>query len=245
MGVLNPIRYRGYYYDTETGLYYLNSRYYDHNAGRFLNADSPENLGANGSIISYNQYSYCDNNPIIFADHNGKFAITAIIVGALIGAAIGFGSTVAADYADDGEVFNGSISAGGYIANTVVGSVVGGMSGGVGSSTFTLTYPTLSLAATDAGLVTVVGSATVTVQGTAVLAGVATIGEILLFAKGRGPRIGHNQHEKQMWNEAMRQLNIKDKDLRRRLHQANEKYPYAETLKDLLRNLRDILSKWE
>lgn len=178
-------------------------------------------------------------------DHNGKFAITALIVGALIGAAIGFGSTVAADYADDGKVFNGSISAGGYVANTVVGSVVGGLSGGVGSSTLTLTCPTLSLAATSVGsTVAVIGTATTTVQGTAVLAGAVAIGGILFFAKGSGPRIGHNQHEKQMWNEAMKQLNIKDKDLRQRLHQANEKYPYAETLKDLLRNLRDILSKW-
>ena len=40
LGQINPLRYRGYVYDTETGLYYLQSRYYDPEIGRFLNADA-------------------------------------------------------------------------------------------------------------------------------------------------------------------------------------------------------------
>ena len=60
LGVQNPIRYRGYYYDTETGLYYLQSRYYDPVVGRFLNADGL--LGANGDLMSYNLFAYCSNN---------------------------------------------------------------------------------------------------------------------------------------------------------------------------------------
>ena len=66
---LNPFRYRGYYYDTETGLYYLNSRYYDPQTGRFINADGL--LGANGDLISYNLFTYCSNNPVMGYDPSG------------------------------------------------------------------------------------------------------------------------------------------------------------------------------
>ena len=69
VGNINPIRYKGYYYDTESGLYYLNSRYYDPETGRFLNADGL--LGANGDILSYNLFAYCSNNPVNFSDPSG------------------------------------------------------------------------------------------------------------------------------------------------------------------------------
>ena len=69
IGEANPFRYRGYYYDTETGLYYLNSRYYDPEVGRFLNADGL--LGANEDILSYNLFLYCSNNPINYYDPTG------------------------------------------------------------------------------------------------------------------------------------------------------------------------------
>ncbi len=71
IGIINPFRYREYYYDTETGLYYLNSRYYNPTWGRFLNADLL--LGANKDIICYNLYAYVSNNPINNTDSNGKF----------------------------------------------------------------------------------------------------------------------------------------------------------------------------
>ena len=61
----NPIRYRGYYYDVETGLYYLQSRYYDPQTGRFINADDTDYLGADGSFASYNLFAYCNNNPVM------------------------------------------------------------------------------------------------------------------------------------------------------------------------------------
>lgn len=73
--------------------------------------------------------------------------------------------------------------------------------------------------------------------------GTAGFGFHVFFSKGNGPRLGHNQHEKQMWNEAMRQLGISDKDLIQRLHHLNEKKPYANTLKELLEKLRDILRR--
>ena len=72
IGALNPFRYRGYYYDTETGYYYLNSSYYDPTVGRFLNGDAF--LGINGGILGYNLFAYCNNNPVIYSDPSGNAA---------------------------------------------------------------------------------------------------------------------------------------------------------------------------
>ena len=69
---INPIRYRGYYYDAETGLYYLQSRYYDTSTRRFLNADTL--LGANAGA-AYNLFAYCGNNPINMQDSDGQYPI--------------------------------------------------------------------------------------------------------------------------------------------------------------------------
>ena len=68
--VNNPIRYRGYYYDTDLGLYYLQTRYYDSNIGRFINADGVIS-GTNGSLHGFNLYAYCFNNPILLTDSSG------------------------------------------------------------------------------------------------------------------------------------------------------------------------------
>ncbi len=68
----NPFRYRGYYYDTETQFYYLQSRYYDPVTGRFLNADGY--INANGDLIGFNMYAYCSNNPVMYTDPSGNIA---------------------------------------------------------------------------------------------------------------------------------------------------------------------------
>ncbi|MDD4476287.1 MAG: AHH domain-containing protein [Eubacteriales bacterium] len=75
VGTANPFRYRGYYYDSETGFYYLNSRYYDPQTGRFINADSI--LGANGDIQGYNLFAYCSNNPVNITDPSGEAGVFA------------------------------------------------------------------------------------------------------------------------------------------------------------------------
>ena len=73
IGIINPYRYRSYRYDTETGLYYLQSRYYNPEWGRFLNAD---NYGGQiGEILTHNIYAYCLNNPISNYDPEGNLAI--------------------------------------------------------------------------------------------------------------------------------------------------------------------------
>ena len=69
IGNLNPFRYRGYYQDTETGLYYLMSRYYDTITHRFINADGYFQSG--GSILDANTFAYCRNNPIMNSDCTG------------------------------------------------------------------------------------------------------------------------------------------------------------------------------
>ena len=81
VGLKNPYRYRGYRYDTETGLYYLQSRYYNPDMGRYINADDVEFLGANGDVLSFNLFTYCDNNPVNKVDYNGNEPITLTIVG--------------------------------------------------------------------------------------------------------------------------------------------------------------------
>ena len=68
---INPLRYRGYYYDTETGLYYLQSRYYDPEIGRFINADSYTTTDSTG-ILSANMYAYCENDPVNRNDPTGE-----------------------------------------------------------------------------------------------------------------------------------------------------------------------------
>ena len=67
---LNPIRYRGYVYDTETSLYYLQSRYYNPFTGRFLNADIYCDTGTD-TTLSTNMFAYCENNPINKSDQTG------------------------------------------------------------------------------------------------------------------------------------------------------------------------------
>ena len=69
---VNPLRYRGYYYDNETGFYYLQSRYYDPQNRRFINADSYASTGQ--GFVGTNMFAYCNNSPILFVDHDGDDA---------------------------------------------------------------------------------------------------------------------------------------------------------------------------
>ncbi len=83
---VNPIRYRGYYYDSDLGLYYLQSRYYDSTVGRFLNSDSITDPGA--GILGFNTFIYCANAPTNAADPTGNLLV-ATLMGGLIGGATG------------------------------------------------------------------------------------------------------------------------------------------------------------
>ena len=73
IGSINPFRYRGYYYDAETGMYYLGRRYYDPTMKRFICSDRSEMIDALDGLKDINLYSYCDNNPVIRIDNGGVF----------------------------------------------------------------------------------------------------------------------------------------------------------------------------
>ena len=86
----NPLRYRGYYYDVETGFYYLQSRYYDPANHRFINADAYASTDSNDAI-SCNMFAYCGNNPANRSDETGDF--WNFVVGAVAGAVVNAVST--------------------------------------------------------------------------------------------------------------------------------------------------------
>ena len=75
---INPLRYRGYYYDSETGFYYLQSRYYDPENHRFINADSYASTGQ--GFLGVNMFAYCNNLPVILHDSNGEFPSLLIVI---------------------------------------------------------------------------------------------------------------------------------------------------------------------
>ena len=114
IGTQNPFRYRGYYYDSETSLYYLQTRYYDPDTGRFINADVFASTDMR-STLSANMFSYCQNNPIIHADSQGN---SATLAGAIAGGFFG---------AFDAICSGGSIE---QVLNcAVVGAMTGAMAG--------------------------------------------------------------------------------------------------------------------
>ena len=93
IGAVNPLRYRGYYYDSESGLYYLNSRYYDPETGRFLNADWQ--MDENAGLLKGNLYAYCANNSVKYQDEEGEgLLLTAATM--LVGAVVNVASTAIA-----------------------------------------------------------------------------------------------------------------------------------------------------
>ena len=91
IGYINPFRYRSYYYDNETKLYYLNSRYYNPEWGRFINAD--RFITTDTGMLGFDMYTYCNNEPILRKEYSGNlfglvlgmFVVTAgVILGAEI-----------------------------------------------------------------------------------------------------------------------------------------------------------------
>ena len=93
IAIINPFRYRSYYYDEETKLYYLNSRYYNPEWGRFINAD--KFFGHEEVVTTYNIFTYCTNNPINHKDITGEFIMEAIATEQAIENAIKVVATIA------------------------------------------------------------------------------------------------------------------------------------------------------
>ena len=104
MASVNPLRYRGYYYDTETGFYYLQSRYYDPVTHRFINADSYATTDSTDPI-SCNMFAYCGNNPITRRDDTGSWWHVLIAAG-ISGTTAALSTAVfGGSWADIGDAF--------------------------------------------------------------------------------------------------------------------------------------------
>ena len=127
IGNINPFRYKSYYYDSETKLYYLISRYYDPETGRFI---SPDHMGYMAEqmerINGCNLYAYCLNNPVMYSDPEGTFIFFALI-GAIVGFTVSFASSaVSQALTNDGEVDWGV---------ALVDGAFGAVSGAIGAAT--------------------------------------------------------------------------------------------------------------
>ena len=151
IGNVNPIRYRGYYYDTDTELYYLQSRYYDPASCRFINADDARLLGIGMNALGgTNLFSYCLNNPVMDTDPSGEFALTAILIAFTVGAIAG----VVGQFVSD--VVSSAISGEWQMSSleSYTGAAIGYGIGGIVS----MWNPTLGLAVAS-GLSTFTGQA--------------------------------------------------------------------------------------
>jgi len=119
----NPFRYRGYYYDTETGYYYLQSRYYVPQWGRFLTADDASVITATPEgFTDKNLIIYCDNNPVTRVDEDGDF--WNVIAGAVVGGVVSFASSVVSDIVEDGAK---NIKWGKAFASAGIGAAAGAL----------------------------------------------------------------------------------------------------------------------
>ena len=143
---LNPFRYRSYYYDTETNLYYLNTRYYDTEVDRFISQDYVSYLDPE-HINGLNLFAYCGNNPVMNVDYNGTFAITALLIGLIVGAIIGaiVGGVAAYSVAKDCDATGWEL-AGWTILGVFGGALIGGAIGaGLGAAAGAI-FPSINAA---------------------------------------------------------------------------------------------------
>ena len=153
IGNINPFRYRGYYYDAESGLYYLQTRYYDPEIGRFINSDSIDYIDPE-SINGLNLYGYCGNNPVMGVDPTGQavwwewllFGITVVaataigivatvattgLAGAVLaGAAFGYASSAVSNVVSQAQSFGvENVNLGSAYLSGALGAGIGAVSG--------------------------------------------------------------------------------------------------------------------
>ncbi|MCM1053825.1 MAG: RHS repeat-associated core domain-containing protein [Ruminococcus sp.] len=199
IALINPFRYRSYYYDEETKLYYLNSRYYNPEWGRFINIDAIS--GEIGEVTSHNMYKYANNNPINYGDEDGNKAkwwqkvligVGAIAVGSIVaGVAIGLsaGATAGTTFATAAALGGAKTTAvAGAKAAVTIGTVSAGtravkktvQSASQGNSAKTVAKEVLSAAIDGFSTGFAVGGATTLVSG---LAAVGTHSDGLRIGK--------------------------------------------------------------
>ena len=182
VGNINPYRYRGYYYDSETGLYFLKTRYYDPMVGRFISMDDvayidPETIGG------LNLFAYCNNNPVMNVDPSGHSSVLGFLLTVVISAAISFSIDVGTQLHKNDWNFS-AVDLGSAFNSAIVGGAMGAV---------------FSLGVGVLGPV-IAGSATASWGTSLVMSGVSAIASF-----GAGV-LGYSVEE--LWND--RTLNIKD-----------------------------------
>ena len=148
MASTNPLRYRGYYYDSETGFYYLQSRYYDPATRRFINADVYASTDSRDAV-SCNMFAYCGNNPVIYDDENGESFGLALLIGIGICALIG-----------GAESYASARSSGASRKEAAIQAIIGGLSSGLTAAVASISGITAPAAAGIAAGIGLVSSTT-------------------------------------------------------------------------------------
>ena len=130
IGDINPFRYRGYYFDSETGWYYLNARYYSSAMGRFISPDELSILDKTKSQINgLNLYMYCGDNPVMNVDPSGHFifSLLAVVIGTAIGATVSAATNIVSQGIQNGwENINWE--------EVALSAVIGGIGGALGAT---------------------------------------------------------------------------------------------------------------
>jgi len=196
VGTKNPFRYREYFWDEEIRLYYLNTRYYDPEVGRFLNPDNISVIKA--GEIGYNDknlYAYCDNNPIMRADEEGEFW------NYLLGA--GIGTLISAGY----EIISQAINNGGFKdinwKKVGVAALSGAIGGTLAAGGLSVGYQALWSAVNSLDVYLVnqkIDKKAITVQGAVTSAAVGTVGGVV---GGSGSRYAGGPIRKNSFGKAL------------------------------------------
>lgn len=195
IGTLNPIRYRGYYYDSELNMYYLQSRYYDPVMKRMIASDD-ESLTTGSTLNNNNLFAYCDNNPVNRADGQGEF--WHIVIAFAIGAGVeALTEHLAGEQLSYDSILQSGLScsiatAFGPISGLVEGSSVGAglaryaidVAVGVGSDIMAYSFSDESKTATKKDVVSKIGSSVLTNAASAGLPRAAS------FSKGKLKNLG-------------------------------------------------------
>ena len=177
IGSLNPIRYRSYYYDVETKLYYLKSRYYDSEIGRFINLDTLSVLDvAQAKINGLNLYAYCLNNPVNMVDDTGDWPrwLRDVLIGVAIVGLVALTGGVGALVLGKGFAIAGAIAAKTAVAGLKMATTTGIISVGFGTAGHAI--GTIASGGTFGDFMSNLGSSTLDSFGNGFMLGAAFFG---------------------------------------------------------------------
>ena len=241
VGSLNPFRYRGYYFVSRIGLYYLTTRFYDYTTGRFINVDVPSICFDDGLTLpeGCNLYSYCRNNPISYVDPTGHFAISTLVViimttvGVIVGGVYAYDKAYN-DGARDWELFGW----------TLLGAVIGGFIGfGIGRFLGSIA----SNLGNMSSLVGTLESVGIAVSPTSLGQVAGVIGSFILFSQNANrfkPKDSRsNKSQNKEFQRIADEFDLNEKQ-RRRIHDKISKKGYSkDEILEIIRKLFPWLFK--